>query len=37
MASKLHRQNILREQYQHAAIGIVREDGRVWITVIFYG
>lgn len=37
MASKLHRQNILREEYRHAAIGIVREDGRIWITVIFYG
>ena len=37
MASKLHRENILREAYRHAAIGIVREDGRIWITVIFYG
>ena len=37
MASKLHRENILRESYRHAAIGIVREDGRIWITVIFYG
>lgn len=37
MASKLHRQNILRESYRHAAIGIAREDDRIWITVIFYG
>ena len=37
MASKLHRENILRESYRHAAIGIIREDGRIWITVIFYG
>jgi len=37
MASKLHRQNILRPTYDHAAVGIVREDGRVWVTVIFYG
>jgi uncharacterized protein YkwD len=37
MASKLHRENILRESFRHAAIGIVREDGRIWITVIFYG
>ena len=37
MASKLHRQNILRTTYEHAAIGVVREDGRIWVTVIFYG
>lgn len=37
MASKLHRQNILRTEYRHAAIGIVRDDDRIWITVIFYG
>jgi len=37
MASKLHRENILREEYRQAAVGIVREDGRIWITVIFYG
>lgn len=37
MASKLHRRNVLREAYEHAAIGIVRADGRLWVTVIFYG
>jgi uncharacterized protein YkwD len=37
MASKLHRQNVLREAYRDAAVGIVREDDRIWITVIFYG
>ena len=37
MASKFHRQNILRPEYQHVAFGIYRHDGRVWITVIFYG
>ena len=37
MASKLHRENILRPQFDHAAIGIVRVDGRLWMTVIFYG
>ena len=37
MASRFHRQNILRPTYEHAAIGAVREDGRVWVTVIFYG
>ena len=37
MASPPHRQNLLRRVYQHAAFGIVRQDGRTWITVIFYG
>ena len=37
MASKLHRENILRPTYDNAAIGVVRADGRIWVTVIFYG
>ena len=37
MASELHRKNILRKVYEHAAVGIVRADDRIWITVIFYG
>jgi uncharacterized protein YkwD len=37
MGSRLHRQNILRRVYDHAAVGIVRQDGRIWVTVIFYG
>jgi uncharacterized protein YkwD len=37
MDSDLHRANILRETFEHAAVGIVREDGHIWITVIFYG
>jgi len=37
MASDLHRQNILRRVYEHAAVGIARADDRIWITVIFYG
>jgi uncharacterized protein YkwD len=37
MASKLHRENILRPPFSHAAIGVVRADGRIWVTVIFYG
>lgn len=37
MASTLHRRNVLREAFENAAIGIVRADGRLWITVIFYG
>jgi uncharacterized protein YkwD len=37
MASTDHRKNILRRVYDHAAVGIVRADDRIWITVIFYG
>ena len=37
MASPPHRQNLLRRVYQHAAFGIVRQDARTWLTVIFYG
>jgi uncharacterized protein YkwD len=37
MASDLHRKNILRRTYDHAAVGIARADDRIWITVIFYG
>lgn len=37
MASKLHRENILRRSFDHAAFGIVRTDGEIWVTVIFYG
>ena len=37
MASKLHRQNILRPAFQRAAVGVVRDGDRFWVTVIFYG
>jgi uncharacterized protein YkwD len=37
MASRPHRQNILRRAYERIAVGIVRADGRIWVTVIFYG
>ena len=38
MESRLHRQNILRMTFRHAAIGVVRDDdGHFWVTVIFYG
>lgn len=38
MASKPHRQNILRKTFDHSAIGIYRDaDDNVWVTVIFYG
>lgn len=37
MGSKTHRRNILRNGYDHAAIGVVKSDGNLWVTVIFYG
>jgi uncharacterized protein YkwD len=38
MASKDHRENILRRAFDHSAIGIFRDaDDNVWVTVIFYG
>lgn len=37
MASKLHRQNILRTAFDDAAVGVFKSDGEFWATVIFYG
>lgn len=37
MASDVHRHNILARTYDHAAVGIVIDDGRVWVTVVFFG
>ena len=37
MGSKLHRQNILRPDFQRAAVGVIRDGDRYWVTVIFYG
>ena len=37
MASKVHRSNILKRGYDHAAVGVVESDGNFWVTVIFYG
>ncbi len=37
MGSKTHRRNILQKRYDHAAIGIVKSDGTLWVTLIFYG
>jgi uncharacterized protein YkwD len=37
MGSKAHRANILCEDYDHAAIGVVKSAGNLWVTVIFYG
>jgi uncharacterized protein YkwD len=37
MGSKPHRRNVLRAGFDHAAIGVVKSDGSLWVTVIFYG
>ena len=37
MASPPHRRNILQRRFDYAAIGNVPSDGRLWVTVIFYG
>lgn len=37
MGSTPHRRNILQKRFDHAAIGIVKSGGTLWVTVIFYG
>lgn len=37
MNSAAHRANVLRPSFDHAAVGVVEQGGRYWITVIFYG
>ncbi len=38
MGSPAHRENILRTTFEHAAVGVARDDGgHIWVTVIFYG
>src|SRR5262245_10865226 len=37
MGSKVHRDNILCDVYDHAAIGVARSGGNFWVTIIFYG
>jgi uncharacterized protein YkwD len=38
MRSTAHRQNILRESFDHSAIGVYKDgDDNFWVTVIFYG
>ena len=37
MGSNLHRRNILSDEFDHTAIGVVQSDGKLWVTVIFYG
>ena len=37
MNSPPHRENILNRAFQRVAIGAVRVDGTLWVTVFFYG
>ncbi len=37
MASPSHRVNILNGAFRRVAIGAVRVDGTLWVTVFFYG
>jgi uncharacterized protein YkwD len=37
MESTPHRRNILCDDFDHTAIGVVQSDGSFWVTVIFYG
>lgn len=37
MDSRPHRRNILRRGYDHAAVGVVKSAGNLWVTTIFYG
>jgi uncharacterized protein YkwD len=37
MHSPEHRANILNSCFKHVAIGAIRVDGALWVTVFFYG
>ncbi len=37
MDSLPHRSNILNGAFRHVAVGSVRVDGTLWVTVFFYG
>ncbi|MGH2673129.1 MAG: CAP domain-containing protein [Actinomycetota bacterium] len=37
MDSTPHRRNILRRGFDYAAVGVVKADGSLWVTTIFYG
>ena len=37
MGSPPHRSNILNRGFRQVAIGTVRVDGTLWVTVFFYG
>lgn len=35
MNSPAHRANILESTFRHVGVGVIRKDGRMWVTVIF--
>lgn len=35
MDSPDHRANILYDPFRHVGVGVVRDDGRMWVTIIF--
>jgi uncharacterized protein YkwD len=37
MDSDSHRRNILYRKYRKIGVGLVRQDGRVWVTIVFLG
>ena len=37
MRSAGHRANILNPAFKHVAIGAVRRDGILWVTIVFWG
>jgi uncharacterized protein YkwD len=37
MRSRDHRYNVLNGAYERVGIGAVHRDGRVWVTLVFYG
>jgi uncharacterized protein YkwD len=37
MRSLVHRHNILNGRFQHVAVGAIRYNGTLWVTVFFYG
>ena len=35
MDSPAHRENILYSTFRHVGVGVIKKDGRMWVTVIF--
>ena len=36
MREKAHRKNLLRWEWDHAAVGVFHDEGLAWVTVIFW-
>lgn len=35
MNSAAHRENIMLSSFRHVGVGVIKKDGRMWVTVIF--